>query len=173
MMKTFIPPVGMILVLGLIGYFGGPTAVHWSSTYLGMHVVALYSTDNTISGTSLASLLITCAVCAAVFFWLYVRVYRNSSLWVYFGSLVIALLLAAAGVWLNLYQLLALVKDNHLPTHMMLSIRDMSYFEWGMWPVVVVTVAVMAVIFLFEPGSPDDDEDDEDADENTPTENIG
>jgi uncharacterized membrane protein len=138
-----------------------------------MRIMTISTADLAAPGTSLASLLVTCAICAALLFWLYVNVYRNDSLRFYFASLISVLVLAAAGIWVNLFLLLAMIRDNHLPTHMFLSTQIVAFFEWGAWPAAVVTGIALAVIFLFEPGSPDDDDKDEDTDDNPPTEVIG
>jgi hypothetical protein len=171
-MKTLILPVGAVIALGLVGFFGSPFLVRMSSSYLGIQLVVMSSTDSELPRNSLAALLTTCSISAALLFWLYVKWYRKSSIWIYFGVLAAALALALAGIALNLFQLQSIFKEHALPSLTMLGMGGMDYFAWGAWPVIVVTVIALVAMFLLQPGDPDE-EDDHATENSALDENIG
>jgi len=171
-MKTWILPVVTTTLLLLVGFFGSPYLTQWISSYLGIKFAALAPAEIGFPRTSLLYLLATCAVSAALVFWLYVRWYRQSALRVYFGVLAATLLLALAGVWLNLYQLQATFAGQAPHTHRLLDVDGLTYFEWAAWPIIVITVIALILLFFLQPGDPDEAQD-QDTENTNPTENTG
>jgi hypothetical protein len=86
--------------------------------------------------------------------------------------LAAVLVVASVGVVLNLFQLQAIFKQIGSPIHRMLSMRGMTYFEWGAWPVIVITVIALIALFFLQPEDPDE-QDDAATQNNTSIENTG
>ena len=170
--KTYLLPFAAVIALWLAGFFGSPLLVQASNSYLGMKLVALSPADSQLPRFSLAALLTASSVCAALLFWVCVKWYRKSSVRIYLALLAATLVLAAAGIGVNLFQLQAMRKEQGVPTRSMLDTADLSYFEWGAWPIITLTVMALPVMFFLQPEDPDPQEDPDSAGDPS-TDNIG
>jgi hypothetical protein len=170
-MKVFVSNAATVIVLWLAGFFGSPFLINMSSSYLERRLGAISAADGLAPRTSLAFLLVACSISAGLLFWFYVRWYRKSSIWIYFGMLVTALVLASVGIGLNLVQLQTTLKDYRFPTHSLLNMGSLAYFDWGAWPIIVVAIIALAVMFFLQPEDLEGQEKSE-TDSGTPAENV-